>query len=184
MNEAQLIKTIKVLIAKGDHAKEKSEQFYIAAGQHLKTLKAERKGNTAEWEALLKEKCGIGKSRAYELMKIADGRTTVEEVRAEKAESMRKVRAVIPPRGGKTEELAALAPSDHLQRVWDAATPEIKQEFIETNGTELKELLVQQRKRLTNAVVERAIERVAEPPAEIAPPPVDLEIPTFLRRVQ
>jgi hypothetical protein len=109
-----LFNTVKVLIEKGDKAKAKSEQFYIAAGQHLKTLKTEHTGNTAEWEALLKEKCGIGKSRAYELMKIADGRATVEEVRAEKAESVRKVRgrireeadsvaAAIPLRSGKSQ---------------------------------------------------------------------------------
>ena len=35
-----LIKTIKALVAKGDHAKAKADQFYIAAGEHLKTLKA------------------------------------------------------------------------------------------------------------------------------------------------
>ena len=75
--EQQLIQTIKAHIAKGDKAKDKVEQHYIAAGQHLKTLKGQHGGTWTEWEALLKEKIGIGKSRASELMQIADGRKTV-----------------------------------------------------------------------------------------------------------
>jgi hypothetical protein len=74
MNEAQL-KAIKVCIEKGDKAKQKEDDFYIAAGQHLKTLQAahkERGGTWAEWEALLKGKCGIGKSRTSKLMQIAE----------------------------------------------------------------------------------------------------------------
>ena len=82
LSEAQLIRAIKEHIAKGDQAKAKSEQHYISAGQHLKTLKAQHAGRWAEWEALLKERCGIGKSRASELMRIADGRKTLEEVRS------------------------------------------------------------------------------------------------------
>jgi|SRR6516164_6890393 len=67
MNESQIIAAIKAHIAKGDKAAEKSEQHYIAAGQHLHTLKAEHGGTWAEWEKLLKTKVGIGKSRASEL---------------------------------------------------------------------------------------------------------------------
>ena len=44
VDQEQLIKTIKALVAKGDKAREKSDQFYIAAGQHIKTLKAEHAG--------------------------------------------------------------------------------------------------------------------------------------------
>ena len=80
VNDAQLVHTIKVLIAKGDHAKDKAEQFYVAAGQHLKTLK-ERSPTAAAWEKIIREKCDLGKSRAYELLQIADGRTTVEKTR-------------------------------------------------------------------------------------------------------
>jgi hypothetical protein len=102
MNETQLVAAIKAHIAKGDKAQDKAEQHYIAAGQHLKTLKAQHEGSWAEWEALLKERVGIGKSRASELMLIADGTKTVAQVRAEKAESMRQVRAQpSPQRGGE-----------------------------------------------------------------------------------
>src|SRR5262245_9595182 len=93
----QLIGLIKARIAKGDKAKDKADQHYIAAGQYLKTLKAEHDeggGTWAEWEALLKEKIGIGKSRASELMAIADGTKTVENVAADRRERQRKARAV------------------------------------------------------------------------------------------
>jgi hypothetical protein len=99
-DECQLIETIRAHIRQGDKyaAKaelnaEKRDQHYIAAGQHLKTLKATHGGNWAEWENLLKTKIGIGKSRASELMLIADGTKTVEEVRAEGAERKAKERA-------------------------------------------------------------------------------------------
>jgi hypothetical protein len=106
MNEAQLVKTIKAHIAKGDHASEKAEQHYITAGQHLKTLKATHGGSWAEWEELLKTKVGIGKSRASELMRIADGRKTVEQVRADTAERTAKTRALqsSPLRSGENAD--------------------------------------------------------------------------------
>lgn len=94
-----LCKTITTLIAKGDAATEKAEQFYIAAGRHLAELK-ERKPDDRTWDEYVKEKCGIGKSRAYELIAIADGRTSIAEVRAEKAESVRRVRENRPLRSG------------------------------------------------------------------------------------
>jgi hypothetical protein len=87
-----LIKTIKAHIAKGDKAADKAEQHYIAAGQHLKTLKAEHTGSWSEWEALLRERVGIGKSRASELMAIADGTKTLAEVRATTADRTAKAK--------------------------------------------------------------------------------------------
>jgi len=81
--QASLINKIKVHIAAGDKATKKAEDHYIAAGLHLKTLKANHTGTWEEWEALLKCKVGIGRSRASELMLIADGATTAEQVRAD-----------------------------------------------------------------------------------------------------
>jgi hypothetical protein len=80
--QASLIERIKAHIAKGDKAAEKAGQHYVAAGQYLNELKANHTGNWEEWEVLLKSKVGIGKSRASELMQIADGRKSVEQVRA------------------------------------------------------------------------------------------------------
>src|SRR5262249_49870979 len=86
--------TIKAHIAAGDKARDKADQHYIAAGQHLKTLKEQHGGTFAEWETLLKEKVGIGKSRASELMQIADGRKTGEEVAAATTERSQRHRAL------------------------------------------------------------------------------------------
>jgi hypothetical protein len=83
--QAQLITTIKAHIAKGDKAAEKAEQHYIAAGQHLKRLKAAHTGTWDEWETLLKAEIGIGKSRASELMQISDGTKTLKRIRADTA---------------------------------------------------------------------------------------------------
>jgi hypothetical protein len=60
-------------------------------------------GTWAQWEQLLKGKIGIGKSCASELMQIADGRKTVEQVNERRAESMRQVRhRSSPSRDGET----------------------------------------------------------------------------------
>jgi hypothetical protein len=73
-----LCKTIKTLVKKGDHATEKAEQFYIAAGKHLAELKLRC---PTEWLQHAKEEIGIGRSRAYELVGIGTGERTVEQVR-------------------------------------------------------------------------------------------------------
>jgi hypothetical protein len=115
MNKTELIARIKTHIEKGDQAAEKSEQHYVTAGLHLIDLKAQHKGNWQDWQTLLKTKVGIGKSRASELMQIADGRKTVEAVRGRKAQSMRKSREndVSPPRGGEppATDVKEVAPS-------------------------------------------------------------------------
>jgi hypothetical protein len=89
MNEDQLIKRIKAHIAKGDQAKEKADQHYTAAGIHLKELR-DGSPSKAAWEKLIKSRCGIGTSRAYELIAIADGRKTAEELRLGTAARVRK----------------------------------------------------------------------------------------------
>jgi hypothetical protein len=67
-----LVRRVKALIEKGDRAAEKAEQFYKSAGIHTKEIKEQ----SEDWETIVREKCGIGRSRAYELMAIADGKTT------------------------------------------------------------------------------------------------------------
>jgi hypothetical protein len=176
MTQDELAKTIKTLVEKGDQAKEKSVQFYIAASLHLITLKAEHKGTWAEWATLVRKKCGIGKSRASELMRIAGGHTTAAEVRSDKAQSMRNVRAASPQRGGEKKTGRDLTDIVHghdaqrivdLQRAWDRSPAEVKQEFVETNVVELSDLLAQQRKKAASAAADRAIEKT--PPPHLAP---------------
>jgi len=97
LSTAQLARAVRVLIDKGDHAADKAEQFYKAAGVHLRKLKEDRKSvdvkGICTWEEFVKERCGISRSRADTLIMLADGRTTLEKVRADRAESVRKVRA-------------------------------------------------------------------------------------------
>jgi hypothetical protein len=93
VDEAQLIKKIKVYVEKGDKAKDKAEQYYASAGLLLKTLN-ENSPSKAEWEKLIKSKCGLSTSRAYELIQIADGRKTVADVRLANTKRKRKERSV------------------------------------------------------------------------------------------
>jgi hypothetical protein len=122
MTQQQLVEAIKAHISKGDKAAEKSEQHYIAAGQHLKTLKAEHGGTWAEWESLLKTKIGIGKSRASELMQIADGRKTVDQTRAADAAKHKRLRA------RRAADAARNAP------------PEIVKDILERDKAEVRRL--------------------------------------------
>jgi hypothetical protein len=72
MTTQQLVKAIKVHISKGIQLGAKAEQHYISAGLHLVALKAQHKGDWPSWEKLLKDKIGIGKSRASELMRTGE----------------------------------------------------------------------------------------------------------------
>jgi hypothetical protein len=81
MSQELRIDTIKAHIAAGEKAKGKAEQHFISAGLHLKTLRVEHGGTWAAWAKLL-NKVGISVDRASELMQLADGRKTVEGLRA------------------------------------------------------------------------------------------------------
>src|SRR5262245_14947474 len=83
--EALLIRYIKAHVRKGDQAKDKSEQHYISAGRYLITLKVNYAPSWEAWENLLKTKVGLSTGRASELMQVADGRKTVEQVRTNTA---------------------------------------------------------------------------------------------------
>jgi|SRR5262245_28619158 len=100
MNESQLIKTIKAHIARGDKAKDKAEQHYIAAGQYLKQLKDDCPDQKTFLEKVEKE-IGIGKSRAYELIQIGDGRKTLDEIRADTAKRVAKHEQSCPLANGQ-----------------------------------------------------------------------------------
>jgi hypothetical protein len=76
-----LIRTVKVHIEKGNRAAEKSEQHFIATGLFLKEAK-ERKPADITWPDFVRQHFDLGRSRADELIQIADGRTTVELVRS------------------------------------------------------------------------------------------------------
>jgi hypothetical protein len=76
-----LVNTIKAHLTKAAQAADKSEQHYVTAGLRLKELKA-RKPSATPWPEYVRETFGLGRERERELIRIADGRTTVEKVRA------------------------------------------------------------------------------------------------------
>jgi hypothetical protein len=84
---APLCHEIKTLIEKARHAEAKAQQFYTSAGQKIEELKKLFPDN---WETLVKKQCGLGRSRAYEILAIADGRTTVEGQQAKTNERSRR----------------------------------------------------------------------------------------------
>src|SRR5262249_50929948 len=73
------VQAINALVTKLERAEEKIEQYQRSIGQHIKAVKAARPD---DWEDIVKVECDLGRSRAYELMAIADGTKTVAEVRA------------------------------------------------------------------------------------------------------
>jgi hypothetical protein len=87
----QLGAEIVARIEAGDKAKAKASDHYLAAG--LRLIEAREKTATA-FPAFLRNFCpSLKKSRAYQLIAIAGGKTTVEAERTKTAERMRKHRA-------------------------------------------------------------------------------------------
>jgi hypothetical protein len=105
--QRRLVSAIKAHIEKGDRCREKADQHYVSAGQHLKTLKADHAATWAEWEAVLRDRVKISTGRASELMQIADGRKTVAGLRAADAEKHKRLRA--ESSSGRPEEVDAEA---------------------------------------------------------------------------
>ena len=99
----QLGAEIMARIEAGDKAKTKADNHYLAAG--LQLIKArEQAGRT--FDAFLRKHChGLKRSRAYQLMSIAGGKTTVAAERPKTAERMRKHRAAAkrPSRDGQSD---------------------------------------------------------------------------------
>jgi hypothetical protein len=81
---AELGEEIVADIAAGDAEKEEAERHYRCAGLNL----VEAKKQAPNFEVFL-DQHGIGKSRAYELIAIAEGRTTAKDIR-EKANARKK----------------------------------------------------------------------------------------------
>jgi hypothetical protein len=94
---AALLKRIKAHVEKGDRARALVDQHSAKADQHdmsvgllLKQLKEMHRDN---WQFLAREHAGVGRSRAYALIAIADGRADPGEQRASNAEANRQLRA-------------------------------------------------------------------------------------------
>ena len=115
---------INALVTKLDHAERKVDEYQRAIGQHIAAIKEARPD---DWEDIVKAECKLGRSRAYELLAIADGRKTVEQTRAEKAESVRRLRAR-PLRSGRKATTALVKveqanDSPFQGEEWDSGPP-------------------------------------------------------------
>ncbi len=95
----------------GAKAEAKAEDHYKAAGIHLNEAKAriEAGGEVVTWSAFLRDNCSISRSRAFELLALADGRTTLVEQREKAAERQRKHRAPDAPSESVTSRTAVPA---------------------------------------------------------------------------
>jgi hypothetical protein len=77
-----LIKTVNAIHAKAIQADDKAAQLWITLGIELKEAKARNKETGGvPWPEFAKLHFNFGQSRADELIRIADGRTNVDEVR-------------------------------------------------------------------------------------------------------
>src|SRR5262249_15143809 len=80
---------INALVTKLEHAERKVDEYQRTIGQHIAAIKEAR---PKDWEEIVKAECNLGRSRAYELLAIADGRKTVKQVRAADAEKHKRLR--------------------------------------------------------------------------------------------
>ena len=99
-------------IKAGDKAKEKAIEHYKAAGLLLIAI---NKNHPGGFTAFLANSCsGLGRSRAYELMQIAGGRRSAEEIKAatKKRVERHRARKSNPLQAGVTDGKAEPAPAD------------------------------------------------------------------------
>jgi hypothetical protein len=177
-----LARRIRALVEKGDRAAEKAEQFYKAAGIHIKEIKQKQ---SEHWETIVREQCGVGRSRAYELMAIADGKTTLEKVRADTNDRQKVHRAKsesvmsrTPQPGSAREPAGAEVAADWIKELKGINRQISKIEgCVEKNLTKLEdiEIDVLVDKALKGAEAARSLSQTvkAQNPAEPAgaPPP-------------
>jgi hypothetical protein len=91
--ESLLVRYVKAHVRKGEQAKDKAEQHFIAAGRYLIALKVSYAPTWQAWEVLLRVKVGLSTGRASELIQIADGRKSVQEVRDATTQRVKALRA-------------------------------------------------------------------------------------------
>jgi hypothetical protein len=114
-----LARRIKAMIEKAETYHEKAENLYKSAGIHIAEIKDKRPD---DWEAIVKDECGLGRSRAYELMAIADGRTTLEKVRASTNERKKihrtKPKESVPERIAEEQSADEMPTEEEADESW------------------------------------------------------------------
>jgi hypothetical protein len=130
---AQLAASIRAHIEKGDEANltadlamDEAEQHYKAAGLCLKELK-KQKPRAVSWENFVKGYCGISRQWADVLIRIGEGKITLEEVRgcaAARVQRHRDRQALLRNSGSAAQEAApAAAGSSDSQPTGSDVTP-------------------------------------------------------------
>jgi hypothetical protein len=144
-------KKIVAHITAGDQAKEKAVEHYKAAG--LLLLDVSNK-HPKDFTAFLTRSCAaLGRSRAYELMQMAGGRKTVEQIRADTKKRVDRHRA-------KNKQRPLQKPVTDQPEVADAPT-------IAPNPEPTSEASAEQRKA----------QYAAQDPAAIEAPAIAPELP-------
>ena len=145
-------KEIVAHITAGDKAKDKAVEHYKAAG--LLLLDVSNK-HPKDFTAFLTRSCaGLGRSRAYELMQMAGGRKTVEQIRADTKKRVDRHRA-------KNKQRPLQETVTDQPEVADAPT-------IVPNPEPTAEASAEQRKA----------QHAAQDPAAIEAPAIASELPT------
>jgi hypothetical protein len=106
------VAAINSLLAK---LKEATVEVEEIVGQHIAAIKTAAPNN---WETIVKARCGLSRSRAYQLMAIAEGVTSADQVRAADAAKHRRLRAARRIRDvpdSERELAAARAQLDELE---------------------------------------------------------------------
>ncbi len=125
-------KEIVAHITAGDQAKDKAVEHYKAAG--LLLLDVSNNKHPKDFTAFLTRSCaGLGRSRAYELMQMAGGRKTVEQIRADTKKRVDRHRAKNKQRplqepvtdNATLEDKQEVAPADAHEAVPAADEPEV-----------------------------------------------------------
>ena len=122
MSLSNLGSLAKAEIAAGDNARNATEVHYRKAGAAISAAKARLPDENGGTFKLWLEQHGIGKSRAFDLIAIAEGRKTLKEVQKRSAQSMARTRearkaAVHGPQRCGPQEIDAAANENSAEPV-------------------------------------------------------------------
>jgi hypothetical protein len=127
------VRAINALVEKVDQHEGKIEQYYRSIGQHIAAIKTARPG---DWLTVVDTECNLKKTRAYDLLAIASGTKTVEQVRGASALRVRESRKKeIPLRSGQNQRSPAHTVSGNDQDPYSSADA-MKEKFAEADAKE------------------------------------------------
>jgi hypothetical protein len=134
------IQSINILVpalkkAKHNYVRDR-EQLLVAIGEHILAIKAAAPN---DWEMMVKAKCGLSRSRSYELMAIADGTKSTEQTR--RATNARKIKhrennQVVRSGTDKKEQAAATTQMAELQAAHARQIDRFKAEIAQLSDAE------------------------------------------------